>query len=75
MRAGNTAVTGWRVGLSFAGNTTVAQVWNGALSGTAPSYTVGNVSWNGSVPAGGTTGFGFLGSGAAAAPTLTCASP
>jgi poly(hydroxyalkanoate) depolymerase family esterase len=75
VRAGNAAVNGWRVGLSFAGNTTVAQVWNGALSGTAPSYTVGNVAWNGSVPAGGTAVFGFLGSGAAAAPTLTCASP
>jgi len=75
VRAGNAAVNGWRVGLGFAGNTTVAQVWNGTLSGGAPSYTVRNVSWNGSVAAGGTTVFGFLAGGAAADPTLTCASP
>ncbi|MDG4825152.1 PHB depolymerase family esterase [Asanoa sp. WMMD1127] len=75
VRAGANAVNGWRVGLTFAAGTTVTQVWNGSLSGSAGSYTVRNVSYNGTIGAGGSTVFGFLGAGNSATPTLTCASP
>jgi cellulase/cellobiase CelA1 len=75
VRAGTSAVNGWTVGMSFPGGTSVSQLWNGTLSGSAPNYTVRNVSWNGSIGASGSTVFGFLGGGTAAAPTLTCTSP
>ena len=75
VRAGEAAVNGWRVDLSLAGGTTITQVWNGVLSGGSAGYTVRNLSWNGAIPAGGATVFGFLGAGTAAAPTLTCAGP
>jgi poly(hydroxyalkanoate) depolymerase family esterase len=72
VRAGGAAVNGWRVDLSFAGGTTVTQVWNGVLSGGGAGYTVRNAPWNGSIAAGGSTAFGFLGAGNAAAPALAC---
>ncbi|MEV4539585.1 PHB depolymerase family esterase [Asanoa sp. NPDC049518] len=75
VRAAGAAVNGWQVGLAFAGGTSITQVWSGTLSGNAPSYTVRNVSWNAAIPAGGSTVFGFLGSGTSAAPTLSCTSP
>ncbi|GIF64019.1 hypothetical protein Ais01nite_20540 [Asanoa ishikariensis] len=75
VRAGQAAVNGWQVGLGFTGGTSITQVWSGTLSGSGSSYTVRNVSWNATIPAGGSTVFGFLGAGTAAAPTLSCTSP
>jgi len=75
VRAGTSPVTGWTVGMGVASGVTVSQLWNGTLSGSGSSYTVRNASWNGSIGANGSTVFGFLASGAAAAPTLTCTSP
>ncbi|MFY1674558.1 cellulose binding domain-containing protein [Plantactinospora sp. WMMB334] len=72
VRAGTSALTGWSVGMSFPGGTTISQLWNGTLSGSAPNYTVRNASYNGSLAANGSTTFGFLGGGTAATPTLTC---
>ena len=69
VRAGTTAINGWQVGMTFPGGQTVTQVWGGTVSGT----TVRNESWNGGLAAGATTTFGFIGSGAAATPALTCA--
>lgn len=61
--------------MTFPAGTTVTQLWNGTLSGSGSTYTVRNESWNGTVGAGGTVSFGFLGGGSPAAPTLTCTSP
>ncbi|MEJ3742777.1 cellulose binding domain-containing protein [Actinomycetes bacterium KLBMP 9797] len=72
VRAGTAALTSWSVGMSFPGGTTLTQLWNGTLSGSAPNYTVRNVSYNGSVAANGSTTFGFLGGGTASTPTLIC---
>lgn len=73
--AGGTAVNGWTVKMTMAGGVTVTQLWNGVLSGSAPSYTVRNQSYNGALAAHASTSFGFIGSGTAATPTLTCTSP
>lgn len=75
VQAGTSAVSGWTVGMTFPGGTTVTQLWNGTLTGSGPSYTVTNASWNGSLGANGSTVFGYLGGGTAATPTLTCTSP
>lgn len=74
VRAGTSAVSGWTVTLNNPSGQSVSQVWNGSLVG---SNQVRNASWNGSIPANGSTTFGMLGSssGAPTAPTATCSSP
>ncbi|WP_432984009.1 cellulose binding domain-containing protein [Dactylosporangium sp. CA-233914] len=73
--AGSTAINGWTVRMTFSNGVTVTQLWNGTLSGSPPAYTVRNASYNGGLGAHASTQFGFLGSGTAAPPTLTCTSP
>jgi poly(hydroxyalkanoate) depolymerase family esterase len=75
VRAGTTAINGWTVRMTFPSGVTVSQVWNGTLSGSPPAYTVKNATWNGGVGANGSTTYGFIGNGSAAAPTLICTSP
>jgi lysophospholipase L1-like esterase len=57
-----TAISRWTVALTLPSGTAITNVWNGLLSGTS---SVASASWNGSVPAGGSTEFGFQGSGSA----------
>jgi endo-1,4-beta-xylanase len=59
--AGSAAISKWTVGLTLPSGTSITNLWNGALSGTS----VSSLSWNGSVPAGGSVEFGFQGSGSA----------
>jgi endo-1,4-beta-xylanase len=67
--AGSAAISKWTVGLTLPSGTTIANLWNGTLSGT----TVTPASWNGSVPAGGSVEFGFQGAGPATGVTAsTC---
>jgi peptidoglycan-N-acetylglucosamine deacetylase len=72
--AGSAAITRWTVKWTFANGQTINQLWNGTLSASGSAITVTNMSYNGSVPAGGTTSFGFTGTwnGANAVPALTC---
>jgi mannan endo-1,4-beta-mannosidase len=71
---GTTAATGWRVTLTFANGQRITQIWNARTTQTASPYTITNETYNGSLPPGGTTSFGFLGSWTTtnAAPALTC---
>jgi poly(3-hydroxybutyrate) depolymerase len=73
--AGSSAVNGWTVRWSLASGQTVTQVWNGTLSASGSSVSVANAPYNGSVPANGSTTFGFLANGTASSPSLTCSSP
>ncbi|HWS32423.1 MAG TPA: endo-1,4-beta-xylanase [Actinoplanes sp.] len=59
---GNTALTSWKVAWQFTGGQQVSQLWGGTHTQSGAAVTVGNAAWNGSVPAGGSTSFGFLGS-------------
>ncbi|WP_327010487.1 polysaccharide deacetylase family protein [Dactylosporangium sp. NBC_01737] len=72
--AGNAAISRWTVKWTFANGQTINQLWNGTLSTSGSAITVTNVSYNGTVPAGGTTSFGFTGTwnGTNAVPALTC---
>ena len=72
VRAGS-AATSWSVSWRPAGER-VDQVWNGTVTTQSGLVVVGNVAWNGQLPAGGTTTFGLLGSGTTPTPTLTCTS-
>ncbi|WP_250036538.1 cellulose binding domain-containing protein [Paractinoplanes maris] len=72
--AGAAAVSGWRVGWTFADGQTVSQLWGGRHTAAGNTQTVVNESWNGTLGARASTTFGFLGTanGANGAPTPTC---
>jgi hypothetical protein len=54
-------VTGWRLTWSFTAGQTVTQLWNGSVTQSGAQVSVSNVDWNATIPAGGTTSFGFNG--------------
>ena len=56
------AISRWTVTWTFANGQTITQLWNGTVSTSGSAVTVTNVSYNGTVPAGGTN----------AVPALTC---
>ncbi|BCB90671.1 cellulase family glycosylhydrolase [Phytohabitans suffuscus] len=72
--AGSGAISGWTVTLTFPDGQRVTQVWNATVTTSGATATARNVSYNGSLGAGASTNFGFLGSwtGGNGAPTLSC---
>lgn len=71
---GTTALTGWSAGFTFAGSAeTVASSWNATVTQSGQQVTAVNASYNGAVPAGGTTTFGMTVNGPdSALSSLTC---
>ncbi|GAA4730900.1 cellulose binding domain-containing protein [Phytohabitans rumicis] len=59
--AGSTAVNGWTVQWSFANGQTVTQAWNAGYTQSGATVRATNASWNGTIAAGGSAGFGFIG--------------
>jgi endo-1,4-beta-xylanase len=60
---GTTALSNWTLTWSFANGQTITQLWNGSETQSGANVTVTNLSYNGSIPAGGSyTGMGFNGS-------------
>jgi chitodextrinase len=55
----SSAVNGWTLAWSYAGNQQVGNAWNATVSQSGQAVTARNMSYNGSIPAGGTTSFGF----------------
>ena len=51
-------ITGWEVNWSYSDGSYISSSWNANISGT---YTASNLSWNETVPAGGSVEFGFNG--------------
>jgi hypothetical protein len=73
---GPTPINGWTVSWTFPSGQTISQLWNGTLTQSGSSETVKNASYNGQIPAGGSTSFGFIGSGGApSSVSTTCTSP
>ena len=70
--AGSTPVNGWSVGLTLPSGATITNAWNASRGGSSGAVQFGNVSYNGQIPAGGYTEFGFQATGSGAAPTPTC---
>ncbi|MFC0534127.1 cellulase family glycosylhydrolase [Phytohabitans kaempferiae] len=72
--AGSAAIRGWTVTLTFPSGQTVNQAWNATVTSSGATATARNVSYNGSLGAGASTTFGFIGSwnGTNGAPTLSC---
>ncbi|WBB81690.1 cellulase family glycosylhydrolase [Micromonospora sp. WMMD882] len=73
--AGPSAINGWTVTWTYANGQRVTQFWNATVTGSGSSVTAKNVSYNGSLGAGVSTTFGFIGSAQSSnpAPTLSCA--
>ncbi len=60
---GTTVISSWTLTWSFANGQTITQLWNGSETQSGANVTVSNLSYDGSIPAGGTlTGMGFNGS-------------
>jgi mannan endo-1,4-beta-mannosidase len=60
--AGGSAIQGWTAAWTFANGQTVNQSWGATITSSGSSVTARNVSYNGSLGAGASTTFGFLGS-------------
>ncbi|WP_460808596.1 CE1 family esterase [Micromonospora zhanjiangensis] len=73
--AGSSTINGWTTRWTLGNGQTITQIWSGTLTTSGTSVTVRNVSYNGTVPASGSTTFGFLANGTPSSPTLTCTSP
>jgi dienelactone hydrolase len=75
VQAGSSAINGWTVRWALGSGQTVSQIWGGTLTTSGSTATVRNAAWNGSLAANASTSFGFIGTGAASAPSVTCTSP
>ena len=56
-------VTGWTVRFTFPNGQRVTQLWGGVNQSSGSEVVVGNASWNGNLPTGGTAWFGLQGAG------------
>ncbi|RSM65477.1 1,4-beta-xylanase [Actinoplanes sp. ATCC 53533] len=61
--AGSTAVNGWTVAVSLPSGSAVTNAWSATNAGTTGTVNFRNVDYNGQLAAGGTTEFGFQGTG------------
>ena len=67
---GTTALSNWTLEWVFPGNQQVSQLWGGNVTSQGETITVTNLSWDGSIPVGGTmNSVGFTATGTAATPT------
>ncbi|MER7283420.1 cellulose binding domain-containing protein [Dactylosporangium sp. NPDC000244] len=74
VKAGGAAITGWTARWTLASGQSVSQVWNGRLTTSGSTASVANESYNGALAAGASTTFGFLATGTATTPAVTCTS-
>jgi len=59
---GTTAISSWTLTWTFANGQTITQLWNGSATQSGSNVAVTNLSYNGSIPAGGSyNGVGFNG--------------
>jgi hypothetical protein len=58
---GTAAVNGWTLGFTLPSGQVITSSWNAALTGTGGAVAARNIAWNGAIPAGGSTSFGFQG--------------
>jgi endo-1,4-beta-xylanase len=69
--AGSQPVNGWIVGLDL-GSSTLQASWNAEIDGTTGAITATGVTWNSSIPAGGSVSFGIQGTGTPPSFSPTC---
>lgn len=69
---GGVSTSGWQVGWSWPSGDSLVNAWNAVVSVTGTSVRAVNASYNGVIPAGGSTTFGFQANGTPGTPTFTC---
>ncbi|MEU3604280.1 cellulose binding domain-containing protein [Streptomyces sp. NPDC035033] len=72
---GTAPLTGWKVTWEYPAGQRITQAWNAAVTQTGTAVTATHLSYNGTVPAGGSATFGFNASWTGANPppaALTC---
>ncbi|GAB4001154.1 hypothetical protein GCM10029992_35730 [Glycomyces albus] len=71
--AGGESISGWTLTWTWSGGQTISSHWNADVTISGSNVTASDLGWNGAVQAGQTRdAWGFIGSGAAAAPAVTC---
>jgi alpha-L-fucosidase 2 len=60
--AGSSPIRGWTVSWTFPSGQVINQMWSGTHTQNGADVTVTNVAYNGALPAGGSTTFGFIAS-------------
>jgi hypothetical protein len=58
---GTSGISSWTVTFSFPGDQKVTNAWNATVTQSGAAVSATNASYNGSIPAGGSTTFGFQG--------------
>jgi cellulase/cellobiase CelA1 len=58
---GTAPVNGWTLAFTFPGDQRITSSWNGTASQSGENVTITNASYNGAIPAGGSTSLGFQG--------------
>jgi hypothetical protein len=67
---GTTAINGWTLEWMFPGAQQISQLWGGSVSSQGQTVTVTSLSWDATIPAGGSmNSVGFTATGTAATPT------
>lgn len=69
---GSVPIDHWRVGWTWPGAQHIVNAWNTTVTQSGTSVVAQNVSYNGALPPGASTTFGFQATGSGGVPTLTC---
>jgi endoglucanase len=70
---GTTPLKSWRVTWTWSGSQKITNLWNATYTQSGATVTATNAAHNGTVPAGGSTSFGFGATpGAGTAPSVSC---
>ncbi|MCY1136482.1 endo-1,4-beta-xylanase [Actinoplanes sp. Pm04-4] len=72
VNAGSAPVNGWTVAVALPSGSAVTSTWNATATGSPGTVSFRNVTYNGQIPAGGHTEFGFQGTGAGPTATPAC---
>jgi hypothetical protein len=59
--SGSSAINGWALTWSWAGNQQISSAWNATVTSSGSSVTARNLSWNGAIAPGGSAAFGIQG--------------
>ena len=72
--SGSSAVNGWKLAFTLASGQTITSAWNATITPSTGAVSAVNMSYNGTIPAGGSTSLGFQATqtgNAAAPPSFT----
>ncbi|WP_084959978.1 glycosyl hydrolase family 18 protein [Thermoactinospora rubra] len=72
VKAGSSALSGWKVEFDLPSGTTVSSVWDAEMTRSGNHYTFTGKSWNSALAAGASTSFGLVGAPGGTVKALNC---